>query len=500
MRHRSLAALAVALASVAPLAAAPVTAAALEAAAAPETVAASITLVGHGNGHGVGLGQWGVYGYAVDAGWDAWRIVDHYYDGDGSGTLHHGSAPLDAIVTVRLQALDGTQTAVVSDADLNGMPGIHAMVARMVPGAGFSVWTTPTPACPSAADPLVGWTQVAAGLPTATFATAGSADPATPAAQLVSTCRPDGTLRAYRGRVLAATGTAGEVRTVNAVPVEQYLRAVVAKEMSPSWALAGGGRGLQALAAQAIAGRSYALSEHLYSYAMTCDSFCQTYQGAATRASLGAPFVAVEHPLSDPAVTGTAGQVLLNPDDSYVHAMYAASTVATRRTTPCCASAGPRRRRRDAAQPEPHVAPDAHRGGDPGRLPVDRHLRRDHDPRPQRPRRPRWPGDGDDRRRHGRIGAGDGGDQFRSAMGLKSNWFAAGGRDRHDHHTGDRLRHRHPPAQLSAPLRVAASTFESQRRIRVGTSGEPDGPTRIATSDSEERPPTRRSARRLGGG
>ncbi|MEO5898610.1 MAG: SpoIID/LytB domain-containing protein, partial [Ilumatobacteraceae bacterium] len=279
--------------------------------AAPAAVA-GITLVGHGNGHGIGLSQWGAYGYAVDQGWDAWAIVDHYY----GGTVH-GTAPLDATVTVRLQGLDGAQTAVVAHtADITATapagtvvvapPGTRAMVARFVPGTGYSVWASTVESCPAASDPLPGWTPVATGLANVTFATA-SANQAD-FDQLVSTCRPYGTVRTYRGTIQAVTGTAAEIRTVNAVPVEQYLRAVVAKEMSPSWAVVGGGRGMAALQAQVIAGRSYALSEKLSSYAMTCDSLCQTYQGAATRTSLAAAqYVAVENTLSDPAVTSTAG-------------------------------------------------------------------------------------------------------------------------------------------------------------------------------------------------
>lgn len=280
---------------------------------------ASITLIGHGNGHGIGLSQWGAYGYAVGQGWTAWQIVDHYL----GGTVHGTSDP-NAIVTVDLQALDGGQTAVVSASDLGG--GMHSMLARFGAG-GYTVWARADQVCPAAADTtLVGWTQITpAPLGSVTFATT-PADP-TNYSQLVSVCQPGGTaVRAYRGTVKAVTGTKGEIRTVNAVPVEQYMRAVVAKEMSPSWANAGAGRGMAALQAQVIAGRSYALSERLYSYAMTCDSFCQTYQGAATGTAPGGPFTAVEHPLSDPAVTSTVGMVLRNADGSFTHAMYAASS------------------------------------------------------------------------------------------------------------------------------------------------------------------------------
>ncbi|MFT3855611.1 MAG: SpoIID/LytB domain-containing protein [Ilumatobacteraceae bacterium] len=290
--------------------------------AAAPALPTAVTLVGHGNGHGIGMGQWGAYGYAVDAGWSAWQIVDHYY----GGTVH-GTAPLDSTVTVRLQGLDGAQTAVVSDADIGAAgSGWRSLVVRRS-GASYTVWArTDAKVCPSPSDQLgAPWAQVASGTGTFDVATPTPAV-TTDTTQLLWTCRPDGTLRAYRGSLQSVSDSSGVAHTVNVVPVEQYLRAVVAKEMSPSWANAGGGRGLQALAAQAIAGRSYALSEHLYSYATTCDSVCQTYQGAATRSGVGSTIVAVEHPLSDPAVSMTAGMVLLTQAGAPAHTMYAAST------------------------------------------------------------------------------------------------------------------------------------------------------------------------------
>ena len=69
----------------------------------------SIILDGHGYGHGIGLSQWGAYGYAVDLGWSSAKILDHYYGGTVAG-----SVPLDTAVSVRLQAIDNLQTAVVS--------------------------------------------------------------------------------------------------------------------------------------------------------------------------------------------------------------------------------------------------------------------------------------------------------------------------------------------------------------------------------------------------
>ncbi|MEO5725239.1 MAG: SpoIID/LytB domain-containing protein [Ilumatobacteraceae bacterium] len=302
--------------------AAAVPAAALPAVAIPGVAAAaavpvaSVDLVGHGYGHGVGLSQWGAYGYAVDFDWTAGQIIDHYYGGTVDGT-----SDVDAVVSVRLQGLDNLQTAVVSNdksLTINGTPvAARSAVARETPpGAGtYTVWIRPDDAvCPTADALDGGWTVFVAGVPKATFGTTNPVD-TTDRSVLLGACQDGGSVRSYRGSIVAVRGSVGELRTVNYVPVEQYLRAVVAKEMSPSWALAGNGRGLQALEAQVIAGRSYALAEHRYTYAMTCDTLCQTYQGAGA-----------EHPWSDPAVSLTAGQVRRDADGKFVVAMYSASS------------------------------------------------------------------------------------------------------------------------------------------------------------------------------
>ena len=40
----------------------------------------TLVITGHGWGHGVGMSQWGAYGYALH-GWDSTRILAHYYPG-----------------------------------------------------------------------------------------------------------------------------------------------------------------------------------------------------------------------------------------------------------------------------------------------------------------------------------------------------------------------------------------------------------------------------------
>ena len=113
--------------------------------------------------------------------------------------------------------------------------------------------------------------------------------------------------RYYRGE-LRAVRNGGNQRTVNAVAVEWYLRAVVPREMPASWALLGDGAGAAALESQAVSARSYSLGENRTSYARTCDTIsCQVYDGRATRRN--GTLSSNEHPLSDIAIADTAGVV-----------------------------------------------------------------------------------------------------------------------------------------------------------------------------------------------
>ena len=272
----------------------------------------ALVLDGHGNGHGYGLSQWGAYGYAVDFGWSSAQILDHYYGGTVAGTV-----PLDTTLTVRLQSLDNQQTAVVNANGLLVVDGVaggswKSVLAREVSPSVYAVWArSDAEVCPAATDdPLAsGWTLVADSVE-APVNVRSQADVATTAySDLVAVCEPAGNVRSYRGLIRATNGTAGENRTVNEVPIEHYLRAVIAKEMSPSWASAGGGRGAQALQAQAVAARSYGLASNRYSYAKTCDLDCQFYKGAAYRTSVSGWYIQVEYPSTDAAVAAVAGVV-----------------------------------------------------------------------------------------------------------------------------------------------------------------------------------------------
>ena len=99
------------------------------------------------------------------------------------------------------------------------------------------------------------------GAPAVAFTTPGGDDPGTAVGNLLGVCGEGGIVDHYRGDIFAANGTAGENRTINSVLIESYLRGVVPRESPASWGAAGGGAGANALRAQSVAARSYALTQ-----------------------------------------------------------------------------------------------------------------------------------------------------------------------------------------------------------------------------------------------
>ncbi|MBI4917680.1 MAG: SpoIID/LytB domain-containing protein [Acidobacteria bacterium] len=119
-----------------------------------------------------------------------------------------------------------------------------------------------------------------------------------------------------RGEFVVRAGVEGAA-VVNLVGLEAYLKGVVPAELGPKAFPA-----LEALKAQAVAARTYAiahLGEHEAEGYDICDStLCQVYGGADA-----------EHPLSDQAVAETAGEVALfdgRPIDAMYHSTCAGHT------------------------------------------------------------------------------------------------------------------------------------------------------------------------------
>ncbi|WP_227997924.1 SpoIID/LytB domain-containing protein [Nocardia australiensis] len=233
-----------------------------------------------GPGHGRGMSQVGAFDSAQD-GWTAERILDHYYPGATLGQI------LPTTVAVRLTQQDDSTLDTFADAGgwvagralaagqaahLTALPDGRANVVVTIGCDGEVVWQSSTD------DPWV-----------------YPVDPGSnrPAAEHLRLCGGS----AYRGALGVATED-GAARTVNRVEVEDYLLGVVPAEVQANWADKGAA---EALRAQAIAARSYALAEQRYPYADTCDTTdCQVYPGTDK-----------EDPRAAAAVANTAGTVLL---------------------------------------------------------------------------------------------------------------------------------------------------------------------------------------------
>ncbi len=149
------------------------------------------------------------------------------------------------------------------------------------------------------------------------FTSADGENGATDRGNVLGVCSSSGTVTHYRGAIDIVSSSDGN-RVVSDVDVEGYVRGVIPKEISASWAYAGNGSGANAVRAQAVATRSYGLSQNRsYTYpgsstryASTCDTTsCQVYGGSATRGSATGTVTSVEHVATDAGVLATANTV-----------------------------------------------------------------------------------------------------------------------------------------------------------------------------------------------
>ena len=214
-----------------------------------------VAVSGHGWGHGLGLSQWGAYGYALH-GLGFERILAHYYPGT---TL--GPAPGR---TVRVLVGSGKRLTLTSVSPWRAVDAVGKKFA-LDPGT-VALTRTAKLGGHAATMPL-------------TF---------TAAAPL----QVNGNV--YRGRI--SVSVVGKVlQAVDVVGLETYLRGVVPAEVPSAWPAA-------ALQAQAVAARSYALANLVKGqpFDLYGDVRDQVYGG-----------VGVESPATDAAVTATKGQVLV---------------------------------------------------------------------------------------------------------------------------------------------------------------------------------------------
>jgi stage II sporulation protein D len=228
--------------------------------AAAARPAATFVLKGHGWGHGIGLAQYGAYGFAQDDQDYAW-ILDHYYRGTELGTAGVGR--------VRVLLAGGARSISV------GSP--KAFTVRDANGRTFNL----------AAGAYVLGPNLRIRTASGQLRTLAGPIRFSPGEALL---RFSG--HRYRG-LLRVRSQGGRVSAVNDVGLEQYVRGVVAWEMPSSWHP-------EALKAQAVVARTYGLvSRKSGWFDLYDDTRSQVYGG-----------VRAETPSTNDAVNATRREVV----------------------------------------------------------------------------------------------------------------------------------------------------------------------------------------------
>jgi stage II sporulation protein D len=233
--------------------------------------AATIFIIrGQGWGHGVGMSQWGAFGlaqgYAVDHPYTWREIIAHYFH---NTTIGNRSGPVSVFLA------GGRQSVTIGSA-FNVSAG-----SRSVDHTGDSTVSRTS----------TGRIKVS-GI-SRTFASPAYFSPAGSRLHLNS--------RHYRGKLVVSV-SAGALRIVNRLGIDAYVRGVVTNESPAGWGDVGA---QQALDAQAVAARSYALWTVANGGGKCGGALCpstvdQVYNGYDSETANG-----------NEAVNATAGKVVL---------------------------------------------------------------------------------------------------------------------------------------------------------------------------------------------
>jgi stage II sporulation protein D len=224
----------------------------------PATASTTFVFFGAGWGHGIGMAQYGAYGFAQH-GWTYDEILAHYYSGT---TLGRASTSRIRVLLASGKSLEIGSDAPFSVTDAAGRIELPAGTVRI--GAGLRLEVD------GERRKLEGPIRFRPGK------------------------KPLRLGRPYRGTIVV-TPADGKLLAVNDLKLEQYLRGVVAGEMPPDWHP-------EALKAQAVAARTYALAsrESEGPFDVFSDTRDQVYGGIET-----------EDARTNAAVTATGGEVVL---------------------------------------------------------------------------------------------------------------------------------------------------------------------------------------------
>ena len=225
------------------------------------SAATTLYISGGGFGHGIGMSQYGAYGYALH-GWTYQQILAHYYTGTALSTTNPGQIVRVLLGSGSAAFAGATQ---VGDKPLNAsltydvVPLANGSVKVVSQSNGKAVGTFSAPLTATGPGPL-------------SLAGVGT----------------------YRGSLEFRPNGSGGIYTVNVVGLDDYVQGVIAAEMPSSWSA-------QALDAQAVAARTYAIATDVAGtfYNLYPDTRSQMYRG-----------VAAETAATDAAVAATSGQIV----------------------------------------------------------------------------------------------------------------------------------------------------------------------------------------------
>jgi stage II sporulation protein D len=262
------------------------------ASARPSSGGAATTLYisGGGFGHGIGMSQYGAYGYALH-GWTYQQILAHYYTGTALGTTNPAQ-------TVRVLLGTGSSAFAgvtrVGNKQLN--PSLTYDVVPLANGSLKIVNQSSRKTVGTFSAPLT-----ATGPGFLSIAGVGT----------------------YRGALEFRPNGSGGVYTVNVVGLDDYVQGVIAAEMPSTWSA-------EALKAQAVAARTYAITTDVAGgfYNLYPDTRSQMYRGvgaetAATNAAVAATSGQIVTYKGDPAVTyffASSGGYTENVEDAWAGA------------------------------------------------------------------------------------------------------------------------------------------------------------------------------------
>ena len=219
-------------------------------------------LEGHGYGHGVGMSQWGAYGYAKH-GLSYRKILAHYYSGTKIAKTR----------SKRIGVLLATQPGGVSFSNARRACGHNVKPSKSyrarLSGSSSKIRLESRKG--------------------RKIASCGAKLGAIGSGKLKIT--GEGT---YRGALVVKAAGGGSINVINRLALDDYVRGVVPHEVPASWPA-------DALRVQAVAARGYALTSGIDGdgYSLYDDTRSQAYGGAG-----------IETPETNKAVRGTRGEVV----------------------------------------------------------------------------------------------------------------------------------------------------------------------------------------------